>query len=83
MRVTVKTGGLLYEYLPPERTGNRATLELAEGTTPLALMQQLRLPQDGTYLVIVNDELVPEEQRGERRLAEGDRVSINPPLKGG
>ena len=83
MKITVKTGGLLYEYLPPERTANRATLEVAEAATPAQVMQDLGLPADGTYLVIVNGELVPVERRGELRLAEGDLLSINPPLKGG
>lgn len=83
MKINVKAGGLLYEYLPPERTGNRATLEVAEATTPAQIMQDLGFPADGSYLVIVNGELVPAEQRAELRLAEGDQLSINPPLKGG
>ena len=83
MKITVKTGGLLYEYLPPERTANRATLEVEEAATPRQIMQDLGFPADGSYLVIVNGELVPVEQRGKLHLAEGDQMSINPPLKGG
>ena len=83
MQISVKTGGLLYEYLPPERTGNRASLEVADGATAAAVMRQLGLPEDGTYLVIVNGELVPERERAARVLADGDQLSINPPLKGG
>ena len=83
MKITVKTGGLLYEYLPPERIANRAELEVAEAATPAQVMQDLGFPQDATYLVIVNGELVPTEKRTVLQLAEGDQLSINPPLKGG
>ena len=83
MKITVKTGGLLYEYLPPERTANRAEVEVAEAATPAQVMQHLGFPQDATYLVIVNGELVPTEKRTVLQLAEGDQLSINPPLKGG
>lgn len=80
--VTVKTGGLLFEYLPRERTGNRARLSLGDATTVSALMRQLGLPA-ATYLVIVNGALVPESARDTHALADGDEISINPPLKGG
>ena len=83
MNVTVKTGGLLHKYLPAQRTGNRAQLDVAEGATALDVMRQLGMPPEGSYLVIVNDELLPEERRGEVRLRDGDRLSINPPLRGG
>ncbi len=83
MKITVKTGGLLYEYLPPERTANRAELEVADAATPAQVMQDLGFPADATYLVIVNGELVPTEKRAQLRLSEGDQLSINPPLKGG
>ena len=83
MKITVKTGGLLYEYLPPDRTANRATLDIAEGATPHQVMQDLGFPADGSYLVIVNGELIAPEKRTAVRLADGDQLSINPPLKGG
>jgi sulfur carrier protein ThiS len=83
VKINVKTGGLLYEYLPPERTANRVTLEVEDAATPAQIMQDLGFPADGSYLVIVNGELVPAEQRGRMQLAEGDQLSINPPLKGG
>ena len=83
MQITVKTGGLLYKHLPDSRTGNRASVDVPEDTTAASLLGELGMPSDQTYLVIVNGELVPEQQRAATSLADGDKVSINPPLKGG
>ncbi|HMB77989.1 MAG TPA: MoaD/ThiS family protein [Kiloniellaceae bacterium] len=83
MRITVKSSGLLVKHLPAERQGNSAPLEVPEGATPQAVMAQLGLPPQGSYLVILNGESLPKAERGTRALAEGDLLSIMPPLKGG
>ena len=83
MKISVKAGGLLYEYLPADRQGNRADMDVAEGTTAQALLDQLGMPGEGSYLVIINGELVPIDARATRTLSANDQVAINPPLKGG
>ena len=40
MQIKVKTGGLLRRYLP-EGSGSQCELDVAAGTTPLAVMGQL------------------------------------------
>ncbi len=83
MRISVKTGGLLGKHLPPGGTDNLATIEVAEDATPLDVIAQLGMPEDGTYLVIHNGSAVPKAERGRLRLAADDRLAIMPPLKGG
>ncbi len=83
MRITVRTGGLLSQYLPAGSARNQANLELEEGATPFDVMKRLGLPETRTYLVVLNGTLVPKAERERRPLAENDELSILPPLKGG
>jgi sulfur carrier protein ThiS len=83
MLITVKSSGLLVKYLPAERQGNSAALEVAEGATPAGVIEQLGMPAEGSYLVILNGVSLPQAERRSRALAEGDQLAIMPPLKGG
>ena len=83
MRITVRTGGLLGQYLPAGSEGNQADLEIEEGTTPLDVMTLLGMPEDRTYMVVLNGAAISKAARAERRLAENDNLAILPPLKGG
>ncbi len=82
MQIKVKTGGLLRRYLP-EGSGSQCELDVAAGTTPLAVMGQLGLPAEDQYLVMLNGEVLPATQRGEIVLSENDELGLFPPLKGG
>ena len=83
MKITVKTAGHLGRYLPPGGAKNIGEIEVDADATPSAVMQQLGMPSDGSYLVILNGSSVPRAERGERRLAANDTLAIMPPLKGG
>jgi sulfur carrier protein ThiS len=83
MKVTVKTAGNLGRYLPPGSTRNVAALDVSEGATPVDVMRQLGLPENGSYLVVLNGKAVPKAERAARRLADDDSLAIMPPLKGG
>ena len=83
MKITVKTAGLLGRYLPPGSSGDSAELEVDAGTTALDVMKRLRLPLEGTYLVILNGIALPKRERGRRRLEADDVLAIMPPLRGG
>jgi sulfur carrier protein ThiS len=82
MRISVRTAGLLGEYLPAGSQANRAELEVAEGATPLDVMAQLGFPA-GAYLVSVNGTAIPTAQRAATKLRDGDDLALMPPLKGG
>lgn len=83
MRITLKTAGLLGKYLPPGSTRDEALLEVDDGASPLDVIAQLGMPDDANYLVTVNGAIVPPSERPAWRLAERDKLSIMPPLKGG
>ena len=83
MRITVKTGGMLGQYLPSGSEANRAELDIEEGTTPRDVMEKLGFPAERTYMVILNGTVVPKAERGTRVLAADDELSVLPPLKGG
>ncbi len=83
MKVTVKTAGNLGRYLPPGSAGNTAVLDVSEGDTPVDVMRRLGLPEDGSYLIVLNGTAVPKAERASRRLADDDSLAIMPPLRGG
>ncbi len=83
MRITVKTAGLLGKYLPAGSRANLAELDIAEGATPIDVMRMLGMPEDRTYLVVLNGENLPKAQRPRTQLSEDDELAIMPPLKGG
>lgn len=83
MRISLRTGGVLGQYLPPGSEKNRGTLEVEPGTTPRDVMEKLGFPAERTYLVILNGTAIPKAERESRALAEDDELAILPPLKGG
>ncbi len=83
MRITVKTAGLLTAYLSGSGDGNAAVLDVAEAATPRDVIEQLGMPPDESYLVMLNGASVPRAERASRALAEGDTLAVMPPLKGG
>ena len=77
MRVSV-------ELIALARAGQRhSCIELADGATPDDLLNALDLPNDEPYMTLVNGLSVAPGLRSATRLAEGDRVIVFPPLKGG
>ncbi len=83
MRITVRTGGVLGQYLPAGGEANRARLEIEPGQTAGDVMDKLGFPPERTYLVILNGTAIPKAERETRALAEDDELAILPPLKGG
>lgn len=83
MKISVRTGGLLDQYLPPGSDGGSAEIEVAEGATPMDVLRQLGLPVDDNYLISLNGEVVIRSERERRVLAPQDSLAIMPPLKGG
>jgi molybdopterin converting factor small subunit len=80
--VQVRLFGEFREYLPEGATGGRASIELPEGATVFSLVDRLGLPyeaEEGVIAVAVNDEVTDLKAP----LADGDVVSMFPPLAGG
>ncbi len=83
IRIQIKTGGLLGEYLPAGSARNTAEIEVDENATPLDVMKQLGIPMEDNYLVSLNGTVVTRKERSSQPIAENDRLVIMPPLKGG
>lgn len=83
MKITVKLVGALAKFAPAGESGGESVLDVESDVTPRRLLELLALPESQPYLVSVNQEVVPSANLDSRPLAEGDRVSIMPPLKGG
>ncbi len=58
-------------------------VDLADGATPDDLLEALDLPDDEPYMTLVNGLSVAPGRRAATRLAEGAKVIVFPPLKGG
>ena len=83
IKIHLKTGGLLGEYLPAGSARNTAEVTVDDNATPLDVMKQLGMPLEDNYLVSLNGSVVTRKERSSQCLAESDRLVIMPPLKGG
>ncbi len=77
MKITVELRGYLDQYAP----GEDATFpyEVADGATVRDLLERLQITEELAAAVIVGGEATDTE----RTLAEGDRLTLMPPLAGG
>ena len=83
MKVTVKLCALRGKYLPPGAADNQAAGEVADGATPVAVMDSLNLPREYCHLVLVNGVYVEPGKRESLALNENDVLAIWPPVAGG
>ena len=83
MKVTVKLFALLGKYLPPGAADNQAAVEVADGATPVTVMDSLNLPRESCHLVLVNGYYVEPGKRESLALTENDVLAIWPPVAGG
>lgn len=79
MKVEVRLFATLATYLPDEGDGRSVTLDLADGSTVRDFVQSLRIPDDMPFIAMINGRDAPFEQS----LADGDVLSLFPPLAGG
>lgn len=82
-QVTVKLFASLATYLPPGAQENAASLACEEEVTIAALLERLKVPKERCHLVLVNGIFVPPSQRQAKALADGDTLSVWPPVAGG
>ncbi len=83
MKVELKLYASLSRYLPNGAVDHKAVLDIAEGTTPSQLIDDMKLPRESCFLVLVNGVFVPPEERASREMHEGDALAIWPPIAGG
>ncbi len=83
MKVTVKLFALLGKYLPTGAADNQAAVEVADGATPVTIMDSLNLPREYCHLVLVNGVYVEPGKRESLALKENDVLAMWPPVAGG
>ena len=83
VRVTLKLFALLGKRLPPGSAANAAEVEVEDGATVAGLIAAHGLTDKDCHLVLLNGNFVAIDARAATVLAEGDVVSIWPPIGGG
>jgi sulfur carrier protein ThiS len=83
MKIRLKLIAVEAAGLPPPDSDGLATMQIADGSTVRQALQSLGLPDDGTYLTLVNGDSVPVATRNERCLRQGDLLTVFRPIKGG
>jgi molybdopterin converting factor small subunit len=80
MQVRVKLMGTLRSKLPPGSQGGATALDVEPGTAVAAVLDRLGIGGGHVHLVMVNGEMETERQRP---LADGDELTVFPPVAGG
>jgi molybdopterin converting factor small subunit len=80
MQIEVKLFANLRKLLPPGSSGSKAKVALEEGATIETLIHYLHIPPEMAQMVLVNGE---QTRKFDRPLADGDAISIFPPVAGG
>ena len=79
MKVEVELFATLAAYLPAGATGDSVTMDMPDGSTVEEVIRSLAIPTRLECLTVVNGRDAPSEHR----LADGDVLSLFPPLAGG
>ena len=79
MKVEIRLFASFTQYLPPDAEGQKAEMELDEGTTIKEVLTRLGVPLDMVKLVFANG--VHAEM--DYVIQEGDRIGAFPPVAGG
>jgi sulfur-carrier protein len=83
MKITFKLFATLGDYLPAHRKGNEVEIEVSPEHSILQIIEPYGLPMKLVHLVLVNGHYINPEDRGNRKLIEGDVLAIWPPIAGG
>jgi molybdopterin synthase sulfur carrier subunit len=79
MRISVKLYATLRRYKPDLPRGAGLSLEVPPGTTVSQVVEQLGIPDAAPLVAMVNNAVCKVDYV----LAEGDRLSLFPPVAGG
>lgn len=79
MKVEVSLFATLAAYLPPDTAGDRVVLDVPDGSTVGQVVRTFPIPAGHEFMTVVNGHDVPSEHV----LAEGDSLTLFPPLAGG
>ena len=83
MNVSIELYASLMKYLPPGKSRFRRDIKVEDGLVLSRLIEQFHIRPEEAHLVLINGHYIGGEDRDSRELAEGDVVSIWPPVAGG
>jgi sulfur carrier protein ThiS len=83
MDISVTLFGGLRHFLPAGSSFNKCQIGVADGASLETLLQQIPIPDNKPFIVILNDEKVSRENYTEITIQEKDEVVLLPPIKGG
>jgi len=84
MNVNIEFYASLMKYLPPGKSRFRREVKVDDDISLSRLISQFHIAAAEAHLVLVNGHFVNcGEDRDQRKLSEGDTVSIWPPVAGG
>lgn len=83
MRIKLKLYATLTDYLPAPRVGNKAEIDIAEGSTVQQALDSFALPAKLTHLVLIDGAYVAPDDRAGRVLKDGEVLAVWPPVAGG
>lgn len=83
MEIPVKLFGALRHYLPAGSGFNSCTVTVEDGANLDNLLDKVPVPRDQSYMVLLNDTKISQEQYPDTAIQDGDDVVLLPPIKGG
>lgn len=83
MQVSVKLFGALRQFLPPGSQFNACQLTITDGALLTDVLQQLAIPDNKPYLVMLNDTKLEKHLYAETKISASDEIILLPPIKGG
>lgn len=83
MDISVTLFGGLRHFLPAGSSFNKCSLNIDDGSRLDSLLQQLPIPPEKPYIVIINDVKVSREDYANITILPDDDVVLLPPIKGG
>jgi sulfur carrier protein ThiS len=83
MDISVTLFGGLRHFLPAGSSFNKCTIKIDDGGHLDELLEQLPIPAEKKYLVIINDEKVAREDYADITIRGDDEIVLLPPIKGG
>ncbi len=83
MKMYIEFYASLMKYLPPGNSRFRREVKVEDSLKLSRLIECYHISPEEAHLVLVNGHYIYHEDRPNRKLIEGDVVSIWPPVAGG